>query len=79
MTTVPSVGVRSPAIDVEQGRLAGSVRTEDGEPLAQGDVEIDAAQGEQTTERHDDGFAGCSRGGACDSELDGRGRSGIMV
>ena len=39
---------------VEQRRLAGTVRSEHRQPLAPDDIEIDAAQGEQTTERDDD-------------------------
>ena len=37
--------------DVEQRRLAGSVGTEDRQPFALGDIEVDAAQGEEATER----------------------------
>ena len=37
--------------DVEQRRLAGSVGTEDRQPLALGDIEVDATQGEEATER----------------------------
>ena len=37
--------------DVEQRRLAGTVGTEDRQPLALDDIEIDAAQGEKATER----------------------------
>ena len=47
---MPDVGGDVAGDDVEQGRLAGAVRAEDGAALAVSDVEIDVAHGMQAAE-----------------------------